>query len=108
MRDGVDPQGRLAQLEKELDWVKAERDEAVATAAEVGAKAKEAESAGSRAKTLRREDIKRAAKEKVQLADRAEVRLWVPYLSTIPIAQQQQYHCMHSGQHAATSKARVD
>ena len=56
-----------------MDWVKSERDEAQKSAEETAARLKEAETAASRAKSLRRDELKKEKKERNALVQRCEV-----------------------------------
>ena len=69
----VGAQGRCEQLEKEVDWVKSERDEAQKAAEASAARVRELETAASRQKGHRRDDSKKAAKESKAAVHRAEV-----------------------------------
>lgn len=66
-------QGRCEQLEKEVEWVKSERDEAQKAAEGSAARLKELETAASRQKGHRRDESKRSAKESKAANHRAEV-----------------------------------
>ena len=68
-------QSRCEQLEREVDWVKSERDEALKSAEGAAARLKEAETAASRAKTLRRDELKKEKKDRNALVQRCEVGL---------------------------------
>lgn len=67
-------QGRCEQLEKEMEWVKSERDEAQKVAEASAARVKELEAAASRQKGHRKDDSKKTAKESKAAIHRAEVR----------------------------------
>ena len=68
-------QGRCEQLEKEMDWTKAERDEASKAADAAAERVKELEAAAGRQKGQRRDDTKKAVKEGKAAIHRAEVRI---------------------------------
>ncbi len=56
-----------------MDWVKSERDEALKSAEATATRLKDAETAASRAKSLRRDELKKEKKERSALAQRCEV-----------------------------------
>jgi len=66
-------QSRCEQLEKEVEWVKSERDEAVKAAEAAATRQKESEAAAARAKNTRRDDLKKDKKDRNALQHRAEV-----------------------------------
>ena len=66
-------QGRCEQLEKQVEWVKSERDEAQKVAEASAARVKELETAASRQKGHRKDDSKKAAKESKAALHKAEV-----------------------------------
>ncbi|BDA47782.1 probable MATH domain and coiled-coil domain-containing protein At3g at N-terminal half [Coccomyxa sp. Obi] len=63
---------RCEQLEREVDWVKSERDEALNSAEATATRLKDAETAASRAKALRRDELKKEKKERSALLQRCE------------------------------------
>ncbi len=67
-------QGRCEHLEKEADWVRAERDEAQRASGAAAARVKELEAAAARQKGHRRDETKKAVKEGKAVAHQAEVR----------------------------------
>ena len=70
---GICVQGRCEQLEKQVEWVKSERDEAQKVAEASAARVKELETAASRQKGHRKDDSKKAAKESKAAIHKAEV-----------------------------------
>ena len=66
-------QGRCEQLEKQVEWVKSERDETQKVAEALAARVKELETAASRQKGHRKDDTKKAAKESKAALHKAEV-----------------------------------
>jgi hypothetical protein len=58
-----------------VEWVKSEREEVQKAAAEAASKLKEAEATAARAKNLRRDELKKANKEKNSAQSKAEVGL---------------------------------
>lgn len=71
-------QDKLGNLERELEWVRGELEEERAAAARKGkdaaGRAREADTAVARLKSLHKEEAKRLGKEKHQLAERVQVR----------------------------------
>ena len=73
MNDTASVQGRCEQLEKRVEWVKSERDEAQKVAEASAARVKELETAASRQKGHCKDDSKKAAKESKAALQKAEV-----------------------------------
>ena len=77
-------QAKVRNLEKEVEWVRAEREEARQALArerrDTGARLKEAEAAAVRLKTARREETKRAGKERAAAQERLKVCPPVPIM----------------------------
>ena len=72
-------QDKLGNLERELEWVRGELEEertaAVRRGKDAAARAKEADAAATRLKSLHKEDLKRAQRDKQHLADRVQVQI---------------------------------
>ena len=68
----------MRNLERELEWVRGEREEERTAVAherrETAARLKEAETASSRLKSSRRDDLKRVTRERAQALERCKVR----------------------------------
>ena len=72
------PQEKVRNLERELEWVRGEREEERTAVAherrETAARLKEAEAAATRLKSSRRDDLKRVTRERAQALERCKVR----------------------------------
>ena len=70
-------QDRLGNMERELEWVRGElaedREAAARRGEDAAGRARDADSAAARLKSLHREEVKRLNKDKQQLAERAQV-----------------------------------
>ena len=71
-------QERVRNLERELDWVRGEREEEQTAVAherrETAGRLRELEAASNRLKSARKDDLKRVSREKAQALDRCKVR----------------------------------
>lgn len=71
------PQDKLGNMERELEWVRGELGEERAAASRRGedaaGRAREASSAVTRLKSLHREELKRANRDRQQLTERVQV-----------------------------------
>ncbi len=85
-------QGRCEQLEKEVEWVRSERDEAQKASEASAARVKELETAACRQKGHRKDDSKKAAKEGKAAVHRAEVRQ-----SGLSSSAPEEHHCLGDG-----------
>lgn len=74
-----DLQERVRNLERELDWVRGEREEAQAAVAherrEAATRMRELEASSNRLKSARKDDLKRVTRERAQALERCKVSL---------------------------------
>lgn len=72
-------QEKVRNLEREVEWVRGEREEEVSAMAhekkETASRLKELEAASNRLKSARKDDLKRVSKERSQAFDRCKVSL---------------------------------
>jgi hypothetical protein len=70
-------QEKVRNLEREVEWVRGEREEEMSAMAhekkETASRLRELEAASNRLKSARKDDLKRVSKEKSQASDRCKV-----------------------------------
>ena len=75
-------QERVRNLERELEWVRGEREEEQTAVAherrETAGRIRELEAAGNRMKSARKDDVKRVSRERAQALERCKVKLCWP------------------------------